>query len=84
MCFVGGWGGGGGEGGYFSGLLNRIMRTISSQWRLDQSTHDHDQPIFLLSSVKVITCQFIPVTAHVDSLLMGVLGIYQWISHHIQ
>ena len=36
-------------------------------------THDHDQLIFMLSSVKVITCQFIPVTAHVGSLLRGVL-----------
>ena len=36
-------------------------------------THDHDQLLFLLSSVKVNTCQFIPVTAHVGSLLRGVL-----------
>ena len=31
--------------------------------------HDHDQLLFLLSSVNVNTCQFIPVTAHVGSLL---------------
>ena len=36
-------------------------------------THDHDQLILQLSSVKVNTCQFIPITAHVGSLLRGVL-----------
>ena len=36
-------------------------------------THHHDQLLFLLSSVKVNTCQFIPVTAHPGSLFRGVL-----------
>ena len=53
---------------YFLLLMSSLLT-----FKFIHFTHDHDQLLFLLSSVKVNTCQFIPVTAHVGSLLRDVL-----------